>query len=123
VRFVGEVDEAGKAEFLGHARALLFPVDWPEPFGLATIEAMACGAPVIAWPCGAVPEVVEDGVTGFLVDSIEAAAAAVGRAASLPRRRIRQRFEQRFLARRMALDYLALYGALSRAEALPAAGG
>jgi glycosyltransferase involved in cell wall biosynthesis len=123
VRFVGEVDEAGKAEFLGHARALLFPVDWPEPFGLAMIEAIACGAPVIAWPCGAVPEIVEDGVTGFLVDSVEAAAAAVGRAASLPRRRIRQRFEQRFLARRMALDYLAIYGALRCAAPLPAAGG
>src|SRR5690606_25804348 len=85
VEFVGEIDEAGKAEFLGNARALLFPIDWPEPFGLVLIEAMSCGTPCIAWRAGSVPEVVDHGVTGFVVDSIEAAVDAVRRASMLDR--------------------------------------
>jgi glycosyltransferase involved in cell wall biosynthesis len=113
IDFIGEVDDAGKSEFLGNARALLFPIDWPEPFGLTMIEAMACGTPVIAWPCGAVREVVDHGVTGLLVDSLEAAVAAVRDVASLPRRSVRRRFERRFLARRMATEYQAIYHRLA----------
>jgi glycosyltransferase involved in cell wall biosynthesis len=120
VDFVGELDDAGKAALLGDARALLFPIDWPEPFGLTIIEAMACGTPTIAWPCGAVPEILDDGLTGLLVDSIETGAAAVEKAAALSRLEIRHRFERRFLARRMALDYLAIYRRLAE---LPAAIG
>jgi len=112
VDFVGEIGEREKGPFLGEALALLFPIDWPEPFGLAMIEAMACGTPVIAWRCGSVPEVVEDGVTGFIVNSIEEAAAAVGKARLLDRARIRRRFEERFCARRMATDYIAVYESL-----------
>ena len=118
IEFVGEVDEAGKPAFLGNATALLFPIDWPEPFGLAMIEAMSCGTPVIAWPHGAVPEIVEDGVTGFVVDSIEAAAVALDKARRLDRMRVRERFEERFSAARMARDYLSVYRALGRRRAL-----
>jgi len=121
IEFVGEVDEAGKPAFLGNATALLFPIDWPEPFGLAMIEAMSCGTPVIAWPNGAAAEVVEPGVTGFLVQSIDAAVEALGLAARLDRARVRSRFEERFSARRMAQDYLALYRGLARRRALVAA--
>lgn len=109
VEFIGEIGESEKNAFLGNARALLFPIDWPEPFGLVMIEAMACGTPVIAYPCGAVPEVLEDGVTGFVVDGIEAAVAAVERAAALDRSACRASFERRFSARRMATDYLDVY--------------
>ena len=112
VEFVGELDEAGKPAFLGNATALLFPIDWPEPFGLAMIEAMSCGTPVIAWSHGSVPEVVDHGVTGLVVDSVEAAAAAVAQAARLDRERVRLRFEERFSAARMARDYLAVYRTL-----------
>ena len=118
IEFVGEVDEAGKPAFLGNATALLFPIDWPEPFGLAMIEAMSCGTPVIAWPHGAVSEIVEDGVTGFVVDSIEAAVAALDKARRLDRVRVRERFEERFSAARMARDYLSVYRALGRRRAL-----
>ncbi len=109
VRYVGEVGEADKRALLGHARALLFPIDWPEPFGLVMIEAMACGTPVIAYPGGAVAEVLEDGCTGYLVHSIEDAVRAVQRLDALDRRRCREVFEARFSARRMATDYLATY--------------
>jgi glycosyltransferase involved in cell wall biosynthesis len=109
VDFVGEIDEPSKQGFLGNARALLWPIDWPEPFGLAVIEAMSCGTPVIAWNCGSTPEIVDDGVTGFVVDSIDAAIDALRRADRLDRRRIRAQFERRFTARRMALDYVQLY--------------
>jgi glycosyltransferase involved in cell wall biosynthesis len=109
IEFVGEVNEAGKQELLGNAAALLFPIDWPEPFGLVMIEAMACGTPTIAFPCGAVPEILEDGLTGFVVNSLGEAAEAVRHAGDLPRRRIRERFDQRFTARRMALNYVAIY--------------
>jgi glycosyltransferase involved in cell wall biosynthesis len=109
VEYVGEVGGLDKEEFLGNAHALLFPIDWPEPFGLVMIEAMACGTPVIAWRSGSVPEVMDEGVTGFVVESIDQAVTAVGRVARLDRRRCRQMFEERFSDRRMAHDYLALY--------------
>ena len=117
IEFVGEVDEARKPAFLGNASALLFPVDWPEPFGLAMIEAMSCGTPVIAWPHGAVPEIVDHGITGYVVSSIEEAVAAVRRIGRLSRAEVRGRFEQRFSAARMARDYLAVYRALGRERA------
>jgi glycosyltransferase involved in cell wall biosynthesis len=115
VHFIGEITEAQKADFLGNARAMLFPIDWPEPFGLVMVEAMRCGTPVIAFPHGAVPEVVEDGVTGFLVDSVAEAVAAVERLPALDRREVRRRFEQMFSATRMANDYVSVYQRLLRA--------
>jgi glycosyltransferase involved in cell wall biosynthesis len=114
VEFVGEISEAQKAEFLGNAMALLFPIDWPEPFGLVMIEAMACGTPVIAWPCGSVPEVIDDGVTGRIVDSEEAAATVVEEVARMDRRRVRSIFERRFSAEVMAQRYTDLYLRLLR---------
>jgi glycosyltransferase involved in cell wall biosynthesis len=115
VELVGEIDDSTKSRFLGEALALLFPIDWPEPFGLVMIEAMACGTPVIAYRCGAVSEIIEDGVTGFVLDvgDEDGAVEAVRAAARLDRRRIRERFEQRFSARRMAEDYVALYERLA----------
>jgi glycosyltransferase involved in cell wall biosynthesis len=112
VEFIGEIDERQKTAFLGGARALLFPVDWPEPFGLVMIEAMACGTPVLAFRSGSVPEVVEDGITGAIVANVEEAIAALPRVLALDRQAVRRRFEQRFSAARMASDYLALYRAL-----------
>jgi len=112
VEFLGEIAEEQKAEFLGNAAGLLFPIAWREPFGLVMIEAMACGTPVIAFPGGSVPEVVEDGVTGFIVESEEQAAAAARRLQSLERAKIRHVFEQRFTARRMAEDYIKIYRGL-----------
>jgi glycosyltransferase involved in cell wall biosynthesis len=109
VRLIGEVDDEAKQEFLADASALLFPIDWPEPFGLVMIEAMACGTPVIAFRSGSVAEVVDDGVTGFVVDDEAQAVEAVGRLGQLDRRRIRARFEQRFTATRMAEDYVRHY--------------
>jgi glycosyltransferase involved in cell wall biosynthesis len=109
VEYRGELAGREKDEFLGNARALLFPIDWPEPFGLVMIEALACGTPVIAFRRGSVPEVIEDGVTGFVVDSVAEAVRAVGRVGELSRRRCRQAFERRFTAPRMAQDYLAVY--------------
>ena len=106
---VGELDDIGKQALLGGATALLFPIDWPEPFGLVMIEAMACGTPVIAWNRGSVPEIIEQGVTGFVVNSESEAVAAVGQARTLDRARIRARFDARFTARRMADDYVAIY--------------
>jgi glycosyltransferase involved in cell wall biosynthesis len=101
-----------KCEFLGNARALLFPIDWPEPFGLVMIEAMAAGTPVIAWPNGSVPEIITEGVSGRIVDSIEAAVEAVQQAAHMDRRKVRAEFEKRFTAARMARAYVAAYRAL-----------
>jgi glycosyltransferase involved in cell wall biosynthesis len=109
VRLVGEVDDARKQPFLANAAALLFPIDWPEPFGLVMIEAMACGTPVIAYRSGSVPEVVEDGVTGFIVDSEQEAVRAVNELARLDRTKVRARFEQRFSAHRMAREYESQY--------------
>jgi len=116
MRLVGEINEHDKPGFLGNARALIFPIDWPEPFGLAMIEAMSCGTPVIAWDNGAVREIVEDGVTGFIVASIAQAVRAVREVARVDRRRVRQRFEARFSAERMAQDYLRLYRQLTDAR-------
>jgi Glycosyltransferase len=112
VEWVGEIGESDKAAFLGGALALLFPIDWPEPFGVVMIEAMACGTPTIAWPLGSVPEVIENGTSGFVVSSIDEAAAAVEACAGFDRAICRAEFERRFTARRMAADYLAAYGRL-----------
>ncbi|RBP05678.1 glycosyltransferase involved in cell wall biosynthesis [Roseiarcus fermentans] len=112
VEFVGEIDERRKAQFLGDAAALLFPIDWPEPFGMVMIEAMACGTPVIAFRRGSSAEIVDDGLSGFLVDSLDEAVAAVRGLRSLDRRAARACFESRFTAERMAHDYLAIYQAL-----------
>jgi glycosyltransferase involved in cell wall biosynthesis len=109
VKFVGEITEAQKGRFLGRARALLFPIDWAEPFGLAVIEAMACGTPVIATRRGSMPEVIDDGVSGFIVDDVDAAVDAVGRLETLSRHGVRQCFERRFTAERMARNYVAIY--------------
>lgn len=109
VEYIGEIGEQGKSEFLGRARALVFPIDWPEPFGLVMIEALACGTPVIAFRRGSVEEIVEDGVTGFIVDTMAQAVEAAGRVTSLDRRACRRSFEQRFSARRMSNDYLRAY--------------
>ncbi|HEU4929792.1 MAG TPA: glycosyltransferase family 4 protein [Candidatus Krumholzibacteria bacterium] len=109
VEFVGEIGEKDKDDFLGNALALLFPIDWPEPFGLTMIEALACGTPVIAWPCGSVPEVIDDGDTGFICRSIDEAVRAVARVGSLSRQRCRVVFEERYSASRMARDYVRVY--------------
>ncbi|MGB7404964.1 MAG: glycosyltransferase family 4 protein [Pacificimonas sp.] len=111
--FFGAVDERQKQTLLGDARALIFPIDWPEPFGLVMIEAMACGTPVVAFRRGSVPEIVEDGVTGFVVDTEDEAVSALRAAATLDRARIRQRFEASFTSDRMARDYLRLYRQLA----------
>ena len=109
VEFIGEIGDREKGEFLGRAMALLFPIDWPEPFGLVMIEAMANGTPIIAFRRGSVPEIIDEGVTGFVVDSVDAAVAAVPRAAALDRSRVRRCFEERFSVERMARDYVELY--------------
>jgi glycosyltransferase involved in cell wall biosynthesis len=109
---VGEIGEDEKNAFLGGASALLFPIDWPEPFGLVMIEAMACGTPVVAFRCGSVPEVMRDGVSGYVVDSLDEAVAATARAVELPRAGVRAYFEERFSAPRMAVDYVAIYEAM-----------
>ncbi|SDV46740.1 glycosyltransferase family 4 protein [Chitinasiproducens palmae] len=115
VEYLGEVGGAQRAALIGNARALLFPVDWPEPFGMVMIEAMASGTPVVAWRRGAVPEVLDEGETGFIVEDVDAAVDAVARVASLDRRRCRAVFERRFDATRMAADYVAVYeGLLAR---------
>jgi glycosyltransferase involved in cell wall biosynthesis len=116
IEFIGELDEREKPAFLGNALALLFPIDWPEPFGLAMIEAMSCGTPVLAWPRGAVREIVEDGRTGFIVDSIDAALAKLPALCALDRTQVRRRFEGRFVASRMAHDYLSVYRSLGRPQ-------
>jgi glycosyltransferase involved in cell wall biosynthesis len=112
IEFVGEIGETGKGEFLGNAAALLFPIDWPEPFGLVMIEALACGTPVIAFENGSVPEIIENGITGFVVSNAEEAASAVERISTIKRRTCRETFEQRFGATRMARDYLDIYRSL-----------
>ena len=115
VEFVGEIGGREKDEFLGNAYALLFPIDWPEPFGLVMIEALACGTPVIAWRNGSVPEVIDDGRTGFIVESVEEAVAAVGRVADLNRHACRKAFEDRFDAACMARQYVEVYRRLVHA--------
>jgi len=119
VEFVGEVNETEKAEFLGGALALLFPIQWPEPFGLVMIEAMACGTPVVAFNRGSVPEVMEDGVTGFVVEDETGALGALRRIGALDRAAVRHVFDRRFTARRMAEDYLDLYRRIGTAHERP----
>ena len=114
IEFIGEIDERRKGKFLGDARALLFPIDWPEPFGLVMIEAMACGTPVLAFRHGSVPEVIDCGVTGEVVDSVSEAICKIGRVLALDRGRVRRRFDQRFSAKRMARDYVRIYQTLTR---------
>jgi glycosyltransferase involved in cell wall biosynthesis len=119
VEFIGEIDERAKSEFLGDARALLFPIDWPEPFGLSMIEAMACGTPVLAFSCGSVTEIVDHGVTGVIVGAMDEAIRMLPEVLALDRRAVRQRFEQRFSAARMARDYVHVYRSLLKSAALP----
>ncbi|HTZ78836.1 MAG TPA: glycosyltransferase family 4 protein [Stellaceae bacterium] len=116
IEYIGEISDREKSEFLSGAVGLLLPIDWPEPFGLVMIESMACGTPVIAFNAGSVPEVVEPGVTGFIVEDEDAAVAAVGHLPQLSRARVRERFEERFTARRMANDYLDVYRQQMREE-------
>src|SRR5262249_4386322 len=118
VEYIGEISEEQKAAFLGDAYAQIFPIDWPEPFGLCMIEAMSLGTPTIAFDCGSVSEVLHDGVSGFIVKSVEEAVEAVPRVASLSRAGCRREFEKRFLASRMAEDYVRLYELLATAESL-----
>lgn len=117
VEFIGEINESEKTEFLGNAAALLFPIDWPEPFGLVMIEAMACGTPVLAFRGGSVAEIIEDGITGCIVDSVEEAVQAVPNLLALDRKAVRARFEERFSATRMAADYVKLYQKMLRKRA------
>jgi glycosyltransferase involved in cell wall biosynthesis len=120
IEFIGEIGDAEKPAFLGGAAALLFPIDWPEPFGLVMIEAMACGTPVVAYGCGSAPEVVEDGITGFIVADEDGAVRAAEAAINLDRREVRRRFDRRFSATAMARGYLDVYAdRLARAPYAP----
>jgi glycosyltransferase involved in cell wall biosynthesis len=116
IEYLGEINEREKPEFLGEARALLFPVDWPEPFGLVMIEAMACGTPVLAFRCGSVAEIIDPGVTGIIVDAMDEAVRMLPQVLTLDRRKVRRRFEERFTANRMAKDYLGVYRSQLRRE-------
>jgi glycosyltransferase involved in cell wall biosynthesis len=123
VEYIGEIGEPDKCKFMSNAYALLFPIDWPEPFGLVMIEAMACGTPVIGWRMGSVPEIIDETETGFIVESIDEATRAVERVASLDRRACRKAFEERFSAQRMAADYVSVYQKLlDQKEYLTSAG-
>lgn len=118
VEFIGEIDDKRKSEFLGNAKALLFPINWPEPFGIVIIEAMACGTPVIAFNRGSVPEIMDQGLTGFVVEDVEEAVAAVAKLDLLFRPSIRSRFEERFSARAMTSEYIRIYQELLNSEAV-----
>ncbi len=109
IEFIGEIGEAEKDSFLGEALALMFPIDWPEPFGLVMIESMACGTPVIAYRNGSVPEILEEGCTGFIVSSLDEAVTAIDSLTRFDRLKCREIFEERFSAERMATDYLNVY--------------
>jgi glycosyltransferase involved in cell wall biosynthesis len=115
IEYIGEIGDNEKSEFLSSAIGLLLPIDWPEPFGLVMIESMACGTPVIAYNRGSAPEIIDEGLTGFIVEDEISAVAAVGRLANIDRAAVRAQFEKRFTARRMALDYLAAYRGLMEA--------
>jgi glycosyltransferase involved in cell wall biosynthesis len=115
IEYIGEIGDNEKSEFLSGAIGLLLPIDWPEPFGLVMIESMACGTPVIAYNRGSAPEIIDEGLTGFIVEDEISAVAAVGRLANIDRAAVRAQFEKRFTARRMALDYLAAYRGLMEA--------
>jgi glycosyltransferase involved in cell wall biosynthesis len=114
VEFLGEINERSKTEFLGEAQALLFPIDWPEPFGLVMIEAMACGTPVLAFRQGSVAEIIDQGVTGAIIDTMDEAMMILPRVIALDRRAVRRRFEQRFSSARIATDYVAVYRSLPK---------
>lgn len=114
VEFIGEINDAQKPAFLSGAHALIFPINWPEPFGLVMIESMACGTPVVAFNCGSVPEVIDEAVTGFIVNDIDEAVAAMGKIDRLDRAAVRATFERRFTARRMAEDYVDVYETLAQ---------
>jgi glycosyltransferase involved in cell wall biosynthesis len=120
IEFIGEINDSNKCQFLSKASALLFPIDWPEPFGLVIIEAMACGTPVLAFRCGSVPEIVEDGMTGFIVGSVDDAVHAVPQLLKLDRNKVRSRFEQRFSTHQMSREYVGIYQKLcQRHDELP----
>jgi glycosyltransferase involved in cell wall biosynthesis len=119
IEFIGEIGYAEKNDFLGHALALLFPISWPEPFGIVMIEAMACGTPVIAYPFGSVPEVVADGVSGYIVSDETSAVSAIENIDKLDRKKVRKHFEQNFTADRMALDYLKIYERMVSRKKVP----
>ncbi|WP_213290467.1 glycosyltransferase family 4 protein [Bradyrhizobium sp. sGM-13] len=119
IEFIGEINDNAKGEFLGQAAGLLFPIDWPEPFGLVMIEAMACGTPVLAFRCGSVPEIIEDGLTGRIVSDVDEAVRAVPGLLALDRKAIRARFEERFSAARMAADYVKIYQKMLRQHTAP----
>ena len=118
VELVGEINDRDKAKFLGEALALLFPIDWPEPFGLVMIEAMACGTPVLGFRCGSVPEIIDDRLTGRIVATVDKAIRAAPEVIRLDRRAVRRRFEERFSSRRMASDYLEVYRSMGRGDNL-----
>jgi glycosyltransferase involved in cell wall biosynthesis len=118
VEFIGEINERRKTEFLGEAQALLFPIDWPEPFGLVMIEAMACGTPVLAFRQGSVSEIIDQGVTGAIVDTVDEAVRMLPQVIALDRRAVRRRFEQRFSSARMAQDYVAVYRSLFKQSSI-----
>lgn len=122
VEFIGEIDDIGKGRFLGEASALLFPINWPEPFGLVMIEAMACGTPILAFADGSVPEVIDEGITGSIISSIDEAPRALRKVLTLDRRKVRQRFEERFSSARMARDYVAVYEKILARRRHPTAG-
>jgi hypothetical protein len=118
VEYVGEIDQRAKSAFLGDASALLFPIDWPEPSGLSMIEAMACGTPVLAFRCGSVPEIIDPGVTGLIVRTMAEAMRMLPQVLAFDRRTVRQRFEQRFSATRMAEDYIQVYRSVLKRPSL-----
>ncbi len=119
IEYVGEITDGEKCDFLGDAAAVLCPYDWPEPFGIVLIESLACGTPVLAYRRGSIPELIEDGVTGFICEDVSSMASAVERVSLIDRRRCREAFEARFMVRRMAEDYLALYERLCALAAKP----
>jgi len=119
VEYVGEITDAEKCDFLGDAAAVVCPYDWPEPFGLVLIEALACGTPVLAYRRGSIPEILEDGVTGFICENVEEMVAAIARLPLIDRRRCRESFEQRFTARRMAEEYVGLYERMAAVQTRP----
>ena len=119
IEFLGEIGYPEKNKFLGEAAALLFPISWPEPFGIVMIEAMACGTPVIAFPLGSVPEVIKDGVSGLIVPDVQGAVDAVRRVKNLDRKKVRKYFEQRFTAARMTQQYVHIYERLTSGKKAP----
>lgn len=116
IEFIGEISDLEKNEFLGNARAFLFPINWAEPFGIVLIEALACALPVVAYPLGSVPEIIDDGVSGFLVNNVDEAVEAVTNIATIDRKMCRRSFEQRFSVKRMAQDYLSIYKRIAKRE-------